>query len=113
MLQRAAGSITENWAMRMMLKIKMPTQTANRAIPEGSFAKVMEATMSRLKPEAAYFHADNGCRAATMFFDLRDNSDIPTFTEPLFSTLDATIELIPVMNADELKKGLNAAAQAR
>jgi hypothetical protein len=99
--------------MRMMLKVRMPTEAGNRAIHDGSFANVIEATMSRLKPEAAYFHADNGCRAATLFFDLRDNSDIPTFAEPLFSTLNATIELIPVMNADELKKGLGAVAQPR
>jgi hypothetical protein len=98
----------EDLAMRMMLKVRMPTQAANRAIPDGSFAKVIESTMSRLKPEAAYFHADSGCRSATIFFDLRDNSDIPTFAEPLFSVLNAEIELIPVMSADELKKGLAA-----
>ena len=69
--------------------------------------------MSRLKPEAAYFVAQDGLRSAMMFFDMKDASDIPAIVEPLFLGLNAEIELLPVMNADELKRGLSAAKQAR
>ena len=43
--------------MRMMLKIVIPTETGNQAIKDGSLHKIFEATMSKLKPEAAYFVA--------------------------------------------------------
>ena len=96
--------------MRMLLKATIPTELGNRAIKDGSFAKVMEATMAKLKPEAAYFVAERGRRCALFFFDMRDASDIPGIAEPLFVGLHAEIELIPVMNADDLKKGLGAVA---
>ena len=53
--------------MRMLLKATIPTELGNRAIKDGSFAKVMEATMANLKPEAAYFVAERGV-AAPYFF---------------------------------------------
>ena len=46
-----------------------------------------------------------------IFFDMQDASDIPVVAEPLFMGLDAEIELIPAMNADDVRKGLNAAMQ--
>jgi hypothetical protein len=98
--------------MRMMLKITLPTEIANGAFKDGSFSKIMEATMSKLKPEAAYFLPDKGCRCAMLFFDMQDASDIPAIAEPLFLGLQAELELVPAMNADDLKKGLAAAMQA-
>ena len=53
--------------MRMLLKATIPTELGNRAIKDGSFAKVMEATMAKLKPEAAYFVAERGRRCALFF----------------------------------------------
>ncbi len=97
--------------MRMMLRITFPTELANSAIKNGSFQQVLEATMNRLKPEASYFTANNGCRCAMLFFDMLDASEIPPIAEPLFTALNVEIELVPVMNADDLKRGLSAAMQ--
>ena len=97
--------------MRMMLRVTFPTDLANSAIKSGSFQQVMEATMSKLKPEAAYFMANKGCRCAMLFFDMQDASEIPSIAEPLFAGVNAEIELLPVMNADDLKNGLRAALQ--
>ena len=94
--------------MRMMLKVTFPTEVGNRVLQDGSFSRIMEETMSRLKPEAAYFVADRGRRCAMLFFDMRDASDIPAIAEPLFVGLHAEIELLPVMNIDDLQKGLSA-----
>jgi hypothetical protein len=97
--------------MRMMLRVTFPTELGNGAIKSGSFQQVMEATINKLKPEAAYFMANKGCRCAMLFFDMQDASEIPPLAEPLFTALNAEIELQPVMNADDLKKGLSAAMQ--
>ncbi|HTU55968.1 MAG TPA: hypothetical protein VMF62_18540 [Acetobacteraceae bacterium] len=98
--------------MRTMLRITFPTELGNRMIRDGSFTKVLETTMEKLKPEAAYFTANKGCRSAMLFFDMKDSSDIPAIAEPLFMGLNAEIEMLPVMNQDDLQKGLTAAMQA-
>ncbi len=97
--------------MRMMLRVTFPTDLTNGAIKGGSFQEVMDATLNRLNPEVAYFTANKGCRCAMIFFDMQDTSEIPSICEPLFAALNAEIELLPVMNADDLKKGLSAAMQ--
>jgi hypothetical protein len=53
-----------------------------------------------------------GQRCAMMFFDMNDASDIPGIVEPLFAGLNARVQLLPVMNAEDLKKGLNIAKRA-
>lgn len=68
--------------------------------------KAIADTMERLKPEAAYFFSDRGMRTAMMVVDFKDVSDIPSIAEPLFMGFNAAVEFIPVMNADELKRGL-------
>ena len=67
--------------------------------------------MTKLKPEAAYFTPLDGKRAGMIFFDLADPSQIVEVVEPLFHDLNATTELTPVMNADDLRKGLGKVAQ--
>ena len=95
--------------MRMMLKIVIPTETGNQAIKDGSLHKIFETAMSKLKPEAAYFFPEHGLRSAMMIFDMKDASEIPAIAEPLFAGLNARLQLQPVMNADDLKKGLDIA----
>jgi hypothetical protein len=95
--------------MRMMLRIKMPTELGNRAIKDGSLGKLLEDTIGRLKAEAAYFIAEDGMRCAMIFFDMKDSAEIPPIAEPLFIGIGAELELMPAMNADDLRKGLKAA----
>jgi hypothetical protein len=99
--------------MRTMLKVSMPVETGNRAIKDGSLPKLMGSLMEQLHPEAAYFFAENGKRTALMVFDMKDAAQIPSIAEPFFMGLDAEITLTPVMNADDLKAGLEAAAKKR
>lgn len=98
--------------MRMLLKIKIPTDQGNRAIKDGSLGRILETTVTKLKAEAGYFVAEDGGRCAMIFFDMKDSAEIPPIVEPLFIGLGAKVELIPVMNADDLRKGLGAAMQA-
>ena len=67
--------------------------------------------MSKLKPEAAYFTPMDGKRCGMIFFDLAEPSQILEVVEPLFLNLNAATELVPVMNADDLRKGLGKVAQ--
>ncbi|MBX9426941.1 MULTISPECIES: hypothetical protein [Streptomyces] len=98
--------------MRMLLKVQMDTQASNEAIRQGTLSKLMENAMSELRPEAAYFGVENGCRTAYMFFDLTDPSQMPKLSEPFFLELEAKISYAPVMNPEDLRKGLGALAGA-
>jgi hypothetical protein len=97
---------TRETAMRMMLRFTLPVEKSNAAINDGSLARTMESILSSLKPEAAYFTPLDGKRAGMIFFDMVDPSQIIETVEPLFLNLNATTELVPVMNADDLRKGL-------
>ena len=92
--------------MRTMLTVSIPVDTGNKAIKDGSLPKIMEGFMQRFKPESAYFFAADGLRTAQFVFDLSDATDIPSVAEPFFMGLDAEISATPVMNADDLRKGL-------
>jgi hypothetical protein len=92
--------------MRMMLKFALPVDKGNAVINDGSLGGVMESVMSKLKPEAAYFMPLNGQRCGMIFFDIAEPSQIVESIEPLFLKLNASIDLVPVMNGDDLRKGL-------
>jgi hypothetical protein len=94
--------------MRMMMKAKMDTAAANKAIHEGRMRTVMQSMMEQLKPEAAYFGPDGGKRTAFIVFQLDDPSQLPMISEPLFAEFGATIEVCPVMDRDDLERGLSA-----
>lgn len=94
--------------MRMLLKVQMDTEASNEAIKQGTLQKTMEATLEKLRPEAAYFTVEDGCRTGYLFFDLADPSDLPAISEPFFMGLNAKVHYSPVMNPDDLRKGLDA-----
>ena len=94
--------------MRTLLKATLEVTASNKAIMDGTLPKIMQATMEKIKPEASYFTAMDGCRSCIMVFDLKDPSEIPGIAEPFFLQLNAKVEFSPVMNADDLKKGLEA-----
>jgi hypothetical protein len=89
--------------MRCLLKVSIPVETGNAAISDGSLPKTINSILADLKPEAAYFAADNGKRTGFIFFDLKDPSEIPAIAEPWFLAFDAHIEVQPAMNLEDLK----------
>ncbi|MEU4169392.1 DUF3303 family protein [Streptomyces sp. NPDC026665] len=93
--------------MRVMLKATMDTDRTNELIRSGELPKLMQKTMDRLKPESAYFTAHEGSRTCYMVFDMQDSSQMPVIAEPFFMTLGARVEFTPVMNAEDLHKGLS------
>ncbi len=94
----------------MMMKLQLDTEAANRAIADGSLPQLMQDTLERLRPEAAYFGPEDGVRTAFIVFDLEDPSQIPSISEPLFSKVKARIQLFPVMDREDLQKGLQQVA---
>jgi len=105
-LSKAREEIT----MRMMLRWMVPVERGNETIKDGTLAKTIESLLNELKPEAAYFWPEAGERAGMMVFDMADPAQIPQIAEPLFLNVDAAVEFVPVMNADDLKRALEKVA---
>jgi hypothetical protein len=96
--------------VRTLMRVTIPVEAGNTAVKSGRLPKVMKEQLERLKPEAAYFLADKGLRTAYLVVDVKDASEIPSLAEPFFMEFNASVEFIPVMNADDLKKGLSQIA---
>jgi hypothetical protein len=86
-------------------------EKGNQAFIDGSLGKTMESVMSKLKPEAAYFTTLNGKRGGMLFLDLAEPSQVVEAVEPFFLNLNAAVDIVPVMNGDDLRKGLAKASQ--
>lgn len=92
--------------MRMMVRVSIPVESGNKGIQDGSLPKTIATFMEQYKPEAAYFMVENGSRTGYFFLDVADATLMPSIVEPFFINLKAEIWLKPVMNAAELKAGL-------
>ncbi|WP_405015169.1 DUF3303 family protein [Kitasatospora sp. NBC_01539] len=97
--------------MRMLLTVQMDTEKANKLIEDDRLTEFMQTAVGRLRPEAAYFGAQEGRRTGFIVFDLDEASDIPSIAEPFFTELGAKVSFIPVMNLDDVRDGLAKAAQ--
>ncbi|MFD3539704.1 hypothetical protein ACFWUQ_09415 [Streptomyces sp. NPDC058662] len=92
--------------MRVMLRAHMDTAATNDGIKTGSLPQVIKKLMDTVQPEAAYFGLHEGVRSCWMVFDLQDSAQLPPLVEDLFLQFNAEIEVAPVMNAEDLAKGL-------
>ncbi|MEU3843204.1 hypothetical protein AB0E88_24585 [Streptomyces sp. NPDC028635] len=93
--------------MRLLVKATMDTERGNEAIRSGKMPDLVKTALDRIKPEAVYFGPLDGHRSMLMVVDMADSSKIPPALDPLFSDLNAYVEVTPVMNLDELQQGLS------
>ncbi len=93
--------------MRVLLKAHFDAEKGSQLISSGKMGGLIQDIVDRVHPEAAYFLPDEGDRTAFLVFDLEDVSQIPVITEPLFREGNATVSYTPVMNLDDVQKGLS------
>ncbi|HJT47686.1 MAG TPA: hypothetical protein VJ729_05845 [Nitrososphaeraceae archaeon] len=94
--------------MRFLIRARVPTEAGNKMVQDPEFMKKLEDYMNKVKPEAAYFLPIDGHRAAAFIVNIENNSQVPALVEPLFQWMGANVDAIPVMNYDDLKKGLSS-----
>ena len=99
--------------MRMLLRVSIPVDAGNAAAKAGTLGSTVERILADLKPEAAYFYADDeGQRSGSIVFDMKDSSEIPGIAEPWFLAFNAKLSFRPIMNPQDLAKAGPSIAKA-
>jgi hypothetical protein len=96
--------------MRTMLIAHIPNNEATiKMFKENSkmVSERIETIVKKLNAQAAYFGEDEGERTAFVIVDIPSADMIPVFTEPFFINLGAKVEKKPVMDIEDVKKGLS------
>jgi len=93
--------------MRVMIKFAIPVEAGNGPVCGGKLQKVSQQIVEDLKPGAGYFFLDDGLRAGIFVVDMRESSQVVEIVERFFFGMNASIEMAPVMNADDLQKALS------
>ena len=93
--------------MRFLVRARIPTEVGNKVVQDPNFLKKLEEYMNKVKPEAVYFLPQGGERSCAFIVNVESNDQIPSLVEPLFQWMGANVEVFPVMNFDDLKKGLS------
>jgi hypothetical protein len=94
--------------MRVLVRIILPNEAGNRAIKDQNFIKNIQSFMDNYEAEAAFFTPSNGNRSANFIIDMPSSDMMATIAEPFFQ-MGARVKMQPVMNFEDLKKGLSAA----
>ena len=92
--------------MRMMLKFSFDAEEGNEILRSGRINNLLQQIMEDLKPEAAYFYAENGQRSGHFIIDSQDSADLVRACEPFWFGLKADVALVPVMNGEDMQRGL-------
>jgi len=92
--------------VRFMIEFSVPTPQGNDVVRSGKIERVFRKLGEDLKPEAMYFYPDAGVRAGCMFIQTDNPSLCVSIGERLWFGLQAHVKVTPVMNAEELGKGL-------
>ncbi len=96
--------------MRFLMKVSMPVETTNKAVQSG--LTVIPKILEQVKPEAAYFGTDKGQRTAFLIVHMDKGSELPALAEPWFLALNASVDIQPVMVAEDLATAAPSIEQA-
>ena len=91
--------------MRFLVRARFPAESGNKMLQDPNFMTKLEEYINKLKPEASYFMPSEGQRTMAYIVNVERNDQLPSTVEQLFQC-GANVDVIPVMNFDDLKKGL-------
>ena len=89
--------------MKFIIIARIPHDTFNAAVRDGSAGEKTEKILSETKPEAVYFTEMDGLRTVVMAVDIDCASKIPSIAEPWFLTFGCDVELHAAMTPEELR----------
>jgi len=90
--------------MRFMVRVLFDVGKGNELAKKGDLGKTLQSILEEIKPEAAYFVAEEGKRSAILFVNMDDASQMPAVAEPWFLAVNGTVQLQPAMKIEDLLK---------
>ena len=90
--------------MRVLLKAQWDMEAGNKSIRSGKTPATLESILEDIKPEAAYFIAEDGTRTSLLFLNIDNPSQLPAIAEPFFLAFHAKISVTPAMRIEDLKE---------
>lgn len=90
--------------MRLMMTIRIPVESGNRAARDGSMSQAFASLMDKIQPEAAYFTMIDGLRGAIFVYEVDEQYKLLDLHEPLFAAMGALIDEQPVLDWDDMQK---------
>jgi hypothetical protein len=88
--------------MRMLMKVWMPVEPFNTLVRNGTAGAKIQQVLEDIKPEAAYFTAQDGHRGGIIVVNINDTSEIPRYAEPFFLNFNAEVQFHPAMTPEDL-----------
>jgi len=89
-----------------MVKFVIPVDEGNELVKSGKIGENFHSLMEDFKPEAAYFFPADGQRSGFMIINVTDSSYLAKVAESFWIGLHADVSVTPVMNGEDLGKGL-------
>ena len=71
---------------------------------DGSLGDTLNSILADTKPEAVYFLIEDGLRTVLVVFDMQDVAELPEIVEPWFLSFGASVNVTPVLNAEDFAK---------
>ncbi|MBW2611955.1 MAG: panthothenate synthetase [Deltaproteobacteria bacterium] len=88
--------------MRMIMNVRIPHEPFNTLTREGKAGETLQNIIQELKPEFIYFTEQGGTRGAVAIIDVKNPSEIPSFSEPFFLKFNADCEFRIAMSPEDL-----------
>ena len=97
-----------------MVEFRLPTTEEVNAKLPSSVGQTMETMLGNLQPEAASFCPRDGERGGYLVFNMEEESrELVTKLQPLWLEMKATVGIVPVMTADDLRASPEVIEQLR
>jgi hypothetical protein len=98
--------------MRCLVRATLTNESGNALVRDASFAERIQTVLGDLRPEAVYFAAVNGQRAIYAVCNLESGADIARVSEPLWLGFNASVEITPLITAEEMQQAGPTIGQA-
>lgn len=89
--------------MKFLVKVTLPGETASASIRDGSMMEKMQRIFNEIKPEAAYFTAENGRRTQYLVVNMDEPMHLATIAEPWWLTFNADVSILPVFTLQDME----------
>ena len=90
--------------MKFMVTASWTVAAGNAAARAGTMGETIQSILDDIKPEAVYFAAEGGMRTTIMVVDMTEASEIPAVAEPFCLAFDASFDIKPLLEPEDLAK---------